>query len=362
MPLQNQDRNLANLPVPTVSVVVPLFNEQENVPQLYRRLVSALEGADLRFELVFVNDGSKDATPTLLNELQQGDERVVVVHLSRNFGHQPAVSAGIDHAGGQAVIIMDGDLQDPPEVLPEFVEMWRRGYEVVYAIRTKRKEGLFKRLGYYSFYRLLRAISDLDIPLDSGDFCLMDRKVVQAMKDLPERVRFVRGLRTFVGFRQIGLQYERAAREAGKSKYTFRALMGLAVDGLVSFSSYPLRLVTYLGFSATVLAAVLTIWIIADALYNQATPRGWASTIVVVLFMSAIQLISLGIIGEYIRRIFLETKGRPTYVLGEVLKTERVAPSSEIHAGPHTAVNGSPEPTQSIGYHIVDDADSTPFQ
>jgi glycosyltransferase involved in cell wall biosynthesis len=308
---------------PEISVVIPLFNEEENVRELYRRLIAALESFGATFELVFVNDGSSDKTPVILNELHHKDPRLTAIHLSRNFGHQPAVSAGLDHASGKAVIIMDGDLQDPPEVLDKFIELWRNGYEVVYAVRTKRKENLFKRFGYFMFYRLLRAISDIEIPLDSGDFCLMDRKVVDALKSLPEQMRFIRGLRTFVGFRQTGLQYERAAREAGKPKYTFRALVRLAVDGLVSFSSYPLHLVTYMGLFTVLFALGLTVWVVVDAFLNQATPRGWASTMVVVLFMGAIQLISLGIIGEYIRRIFLEAKGRPTYIVREVQKRDR---------------------------------------
>jgi dolichol-phosphate mannosyltransferase len=306
--------------LPEISVVVPLYNEEENLAELYRRLVSSLEGLDLSFELVFVNDGSQDATPRLLDGLQAGDRRVVAIHLSRNFGHQAAVTAGLDHAAGSAVIIMDGDLQDPPEVFGAFVQRWREGAEVVYAIRTKRKENCFKRCGYFLFYRLLRAISDIDIPLDSGEFCLMDRKVIDVLNHLPERLRFVRGLRTFVGFNQVGLTYERGAREAGQSKYSLRALLHLAVDGLVSFSGYPLRLVTYLGFLSAALAIGLSVWAFVDALSNQATPRGWASMIIVVLFMGAIQLLSLGIIGEYIRRIFLETKGRPTYIVRDVRK------------------------------------------
>ena len=197
---------------------------------------------------------ASDQTPRLIDELQEADPNLSVVHLSRNFGHQPAVSAGLDHASGKAVIVMDGDLQDPPEVIPQFVERWRAGTDVVYAVRRRRKEGAMKRMGYHAFYRILNAISDLDIPLDSGDFCLMDRRVVDALRGLPERARFVRGLRTFVGFRQTGLDYERAAREAGRPKYSLKALVGLAVDGLVSFSSYPLRLVTYLGVCAAVLA------------------------------------------------------------------------------------------------------------
>jgi dolichol-phosphate mannosyltransferase len=227
------------------------------------------------------------------------------------------VSAGIDHARGQAVVVMDGDLQDPPEVLPQFVKRWREGYEVVYAVRQHRKEGLVKRLGYYGFYRILDAISDLKIPLDSGDFCLMDRRVVDALKQLPETMRFVRGLRSFTGFRQVGLAYDRAAREAGQPKYTFRALVGLAIDGLVSFSSYPLRVVTYLGFTTIGISLLLLVWVLGDALYNRTGPRGWASTIVIVLMMCSVQLISLGILGEYIRLIFLEVKRRPTYIVAD---------------------------------------------
>jgi dolichol-phosphate mannosyltransferase len=319
-------------PSPTISVVVPLYNEEENARQLYQRLVAALDAIGKPFELVLVNDGSKDATRTILTKLQENDPRLVVLHLSRNFGHQAAVTAGIDHACGRAVIVMDGDLQDPPEVLHQFVALWERGNDVVYAVRRRRKEGLFKRCAYFLFYRLLRAISDLDIPLDSGDFCLMDRRVVDALKGLPERVRFVRGLRTFVGFRQVGLEYERAMREAGTPKYSFRALLGLAVDGLVSFSSHPLHLVTYLGLASVGLAVLLAIWVVADAMYNQATPRGWASMLVVVLFMSAIQLISLGIMGEYVRRIFLEAKGRPTYIVGQVLRGPDGPPRDSTNA------------------------------
>jgi glycosyltransferase involved in cell wall biosynthesis len=305
--------------LPEVSIVVPLYNEEESLPELHRRLSASLADVGCSYELVFVNDGSSDATPQMLRALQERDPHLVAVYLSRNFGHQAALTAGLDHARGRAVLLMDGDLQDPPEVLGHFIARWREGYEVVYAIRQKRKEGLFKRAGYFLFYRLLHALSDLDIPLDSGDFCLMDRKVVEALKRLPERLRFVRGLRTFVGFRQTGLAYERAARGAGRPKYTFRALFRLAVDGLISFSGYPLSLVTYLGLTSAFVALALTIWVVTAAYTNRETPRGWASTIIVVLFMGAVQLLSLGIIGEYVRRIFLETKGRPTYVVREVL-------------------------------------------
>ena len=272
-------------------------------------------GRASRSKLILVDDGSSDATGDRLDELAGEDDRLVVLHLSRNFGHQAAVSAGIDHARGEAVVVMDGDLQDPPEVVPLFIGVWQQGYDVVYGVRRHRKESLFKRVGYAAFYRLWNAISDLDIPLDSGDFCLMDRRVVDVLDHLPERMRFMRGLRSFVGFRQIGLPYERAAREAGSSKYNLGALVGLAIDGLVSFSSYPLRLVTHLGLATICVAFVLLAWVLCDAWFSQTGPRGWASTIVVVLFMSSVNLFCLGIVGEYIRLIFLEVKRRPTYVV-----------------------------------------------
>ena len=305
---------------PEISVVVPLYNEQENVRELHRRLGLALASLQVPYEIVFVDDGSRDDTPQLIDELRSVDTSLTVVHLSRNFGHQAAVCAGIDCALGRAVMLMDGDLQDPPEVIPGFVTRWREGYDVVYAVRRRRKEGMVKRFGYFAFYRILNSISDIDIPLDSGDFCLMDRRVVDALRDLPEGARFVRGLRTFVGFRQIGLEYERAARQGGRPKYTLRALIGLAADGLVSFSSYPLRLVTRMGIAAALLAVALVVWVLVEAVARvHYLPRGWASILVVVLLMGAVQLISLGIIGEYIRLIFVESKRRPTYVVERYL-------------------------------------------
>ena len=302
---------------PTLSVVVPLYNESANMAELHRRTTAALEALGLDYELLLVDDGSRDETPALIEELRRRDPRVATLQLSRNFGHQPAVSAGLDHARGKAVVVLDGDLQDPPELIGELVRLWREGNEVVYAVRRRRREGWVKRFGYHAFYRILSAISDLDIPLDSGDFCLMDRKVVDVLAHLPERMRFVRGLRSFVGFRQVGLVYDRPAREAGDAKYSLRGLFALAVDGLVSFSGRPLRLATYLGLTAICVAAILLVWVFHDAITNGRSPQGWASTLVTVLFMGSIQLLGLGIIGEYIRLIFLETKGRPTYIVRE---------------------------------------------
>jgi dolichol-phosphate mannosyltransferase len=304
-----------SMTVPELSVVVPLYNEEENLPELHRRLTAVLGSMGLDYEMVLVDDGSTDGMPALLAGLRGSDPRVTALTLSRNFGHQAAVTAGIDHARGRAVVVMDGDLQDPPEVIPDLVERWRGGADVVYAVRRRRKEGVLKRAGYATFYRLLAATSELDIPLDSGDFGLMDRRVVDAMRAMPERRRFVRGLRAFVGFRQEGLEYERAARGSGQPKYTLRALVRLAVDGLVSFSGAPLRLVTYLGLTSAAVAMALTAWVLVDAFTTRTAPAGWASTSLIVLFLGSVQLIGLGIMGEYVRLIFLEVKGRPTYVV-----------------------------------------------
>jgi len=319
---------------PILSVVAPLYNEHENVEALYRRTSSALESIGLSYELLLVDDGSRDATPEMIDDLRRRDPRVVVLRLSRNFGHQAAVSAGLDHARGDAVVVIDGDLQDPPERIADLVRTWREGFEVVYAIRRGRKEGWLKRLGYHAFYRIWGAISDVDVPLDSGDFCLMDRKVVDVLSHLPERMRFVRGLRSFVGFRQVGLPYDRSAREDGDPKYTMSGLAALAVDGLVSFSSYPLRLVTYLGMFTISIAIALLVWVFADAIASGKAPPGWASTLVTVLFMGSMQLFSLGIIGEYIRLIFLETKGRPPYIVREYSGPATDRPSAACRPGP----------------------------
>ena len=300
-----------------LSVVVPIHNEAANLEPLFDRLIATLTRLGMTFEVLFIDDGSLDASPSILQQLQHLDFRVGVVTLSRNFGHQPAVTAGLNLARGRAVVVMDGDLQDPPEIIPALVDRWQGGFDVAYAVRQSRRESWLKRLAYFAFYRLLGAVADLDIPLDSGDFCLMDRRVVLALNSLPERARFVRGLRTFVGFRQVGVPYDRAARHLGEPKYTFRALLSLAIDGIVSFSGRPLRLLTFLGLATAVLAVGLTSWVFLDAFVHRTAPRGWASVIVAVLFMGSIQMVGLGIIGEYVRLIFLETKGRPSYIVGE---------------------------------------------
>lgn len=327
--MSNSEPNL-NLADPgkrqLLSIVLPAYNEQDVLPLTYARfagMTDALAKLGLDFELIFVNDGSKDATPKMLNELAAKDNRVRAVHLTRNFGHQAAITAGISLARGDVVALMDCDLQDPPEVLPNFLAAWRAGNQVVYAIRRKRKEWFGKRLAYWSFYRLLRAVAELNIPLDSGDFCVMDRSAVNLINSLPERQRFVRGLRTWVGLRQVGVEYERDARQAGVPQYTFSKLMKLAMDGLVSFSSVPLKMVTRLGFLSIGLSLLVGLYVIYATIFDVKTLRGWGSTACLILFTSAVQMISLGIIGEYLSRIFLEVKGRPTFMVADIVEGEK---------------------------------------
>jgi dolichol-phosphate mannosyltransferase len=309
-------------PVPELSVVIPVYNEEENLGVLIDRLVNALEGASLDFEIVFVDDGSRDGSVQKLNEIGASDKRIVLIELARNFGHQVAITAGLDFARGKAIAVMDADLQDPPEVLPQFIAKWREGNEVVYAVRAARKEGWFKTTSYKIFYRLLRHVSNIDIPLDAGDFCLMDRRVVDLLKSMPERNRFVRGIRSWVGLRQVGVPFERQARHAGTSKYTVGRLMILALDGLISFSYVPLRIITFLGLGVSILAIGLAIFFFAKKLLYGLDPPGFATLIVSIFFLAGIQLITLGVIGEYVGRIFEEAKRRPLYVLRRLSRAD----------------------------------------
>lgn len=310
----------AGLARPDLSVVVPVYNEEDNLRHLYGRLTVVLESVGLEYELLFVDDGSRDSSLELLGVLAAQDRHITVVELARNFGHQVAISAGLDHAHGSAVIVMDADLQDPPEVLPEFIAKWQAGYDVVYAIRQQRKEGWLKRTAYLAFYRLLQRVANVEIPLDAGDFCIMDRRVVDLLTGMPERNRFVRGIRSWIGLKQLGLAYERHARHAGKPKYTFSRLIYLALDGLVSFSYLPLRIITLLGFSVSVLSIVLAVFYTIKKLFYGLTPPGFATLVVAIFFLAGMQLITIGVIGEYVGRIFEEVKQRPLYVVRGVTR------------------------------------------
>ena len=304
-------------PAPGLSVVIPVLNEEATLPTLHERLTDVLAPLPFPYELVLVDDGSTDRTPELLRQLRSSDPRVKYIRLARNFGHQAALTAGLAHATGQAVVVMDADLQDPPEVIPELLERWQEGYEVVYAIRRHRKEPPTQRLAYALFYRLLSRIASLNIPLDAGDFCLMDREVVEQLNALPERNRFLRGLRSWVGFRQIGVEYERQARYAGRTKYDFWRLMRLAVDGLVSFSFLPLRIASSIGFLVSVVSMIVALYYVVLRLSGSGEPAGFAAIIVAVLFLGGVQLITIGIMGEYVGRIFDEVKKRPVYIVLE---------------------------------------------
>lgn len=304
-------------PVPDLSVVLPVFNEEENVRELHRRLTESLGKAGLAagYELVFVDDGSSDRSVALLAELGRDDRSVRLIRLSRNFGHQAAITAGIDHARGRAVALLDADLQDPPELLGDMLARWRDGADVVYAVRTKRKESWLKRTAYHTFYRTFRWLSNTAIPLDSGDFCLMDRRVVDELRRLGERNRFLRGLRSWVGFTQVAFPYERDARFGGEPKYTWRALVGLALDGILSFSAVPLRLATVLGMIVLTVGVVYLAYTLSFYFFVGVAPQGWTSLIVLLLLLGGGQLVLLGTIGEYIARIYDETKRRPNYVV-----------------------------------------------
>jgi dolichol-phosphate mannosyltransferase len=307
-----------------LSIVLPAYNEQDVLPMTHARFSGVgptLASLGFDYELIFVNDGSRDRTAAMLDALAASDPHVRAVHLTRNFGHQAAITAGIAVARGQVVAVMDCDLQDPPEVLPRFLEKWREGYKVVYAVRRKRKEWFGKRLAYWTFYRLMGAIAELDIPLDSGDFCVMDRRAVDLLNAMPEQQRFVRGLRTWVGLKQTGVEYERDARAAGVPQYTLKKLLKLAADGLVSFSSVPLKLLTRLGAIFMAGSVLAFVWVVIDSIFDfTKAPRGWASTACIILFVSSVQMVALGIIGEYLSRIFLEVKGRPSYLIASIVE------------------------------------------
>lgn len=297
-----------------LSVIVPVFNEEEVVEKTFRTLESVLK--DVEHELIFVNDGSKDNTRVIVEQLLHEFPGHRLINFSRNFGHQAAFSAGLQNAQGQAVVIIDGDLQDPPELIHEMLQKWQEGYQVVYAQRRTRKgETFFKKITAHYFYRILNSLTNIDIPPDTGDYRLMDRAVVNHINALPERSRFLRGLVCWVGFRRMGLQYDRAERTAGTSKYPLRKMLRLALDGITSFSTAPLNLSFTLGLISTIFAFIIGVWgIVEKIMYPSTTSPGWTSLIVAIVFLGGIQLITIGILGEYIGRIYEEVKQRPLFI------------------------------------------------
>jgi dolichol-phosphate mannosyltransferase len=307
-----------------LSAVVPVFNEAEGLYVLHDRLRTVLRSTGLTYEIVLVNDGSRDASPELLDELAKSHPEVRVVHLSRNFGHQAAVAAGLAHCSGTAVVVLDADLQDPPELIRGLVARWREGFQIVYAQRQRREgEPASKRFFAWIYYRVVRRLADVDLPVDAGDFCLMDRVVVDQLNAMPERHRYIRGLRAWVGFRQTAVPFERAARHAGEVKYTFRKSLALALNGIFSLSTAPLRAATWLGLIISAGSFGLALWAVYRKLSGGFTVPGWASTVVIVLFLGGIQLLTIGIIGEYLGRVYDEVKHRPLYVVSRLTSPDR---------------------------------------
>jgi glycosyltransferase involved in cell wall biosynthesis len=302
----------------TFTVAVPVYNEIESLPELYQRVQEVMGGLDEPWELVLIDDGSTDGSTDLIRSLAADDERVRPVIFARNFGHQIAVTAGLDYSRGEAVVVMDADLQDPPEVIPELITKWREGYEIVHAVREEREgETLFKKITAALFYRIINRITDVNIPLDTGDFRLLDRAVVTTLNKMRERHRFPRGMAAWVGFRQVGVSYRRAARFAGETKYPFRKMLRLALNAITGFSYFPLQLATYFGFICAGISAIAIPVVITLRLAGSQAFFGQATTLIAVLFLGGIQLISLGILGEYVGRLYDEAKGRPLYVVRE---------------------------------------------
>ena len=307
----------------TYSIIAPIFNEFDNLPELYRRVKEVMDSTGETWELILVDDGSTDGSNERIRELAAKDPIVRPVIFARNFGHQIAVTAGLDYSRGEAVVIIDADLQDPPEVILELAKKWKEGYEVVYAVRAEREgESWFKLFTASLFYRLIYRITDVKNPLDTGDFRLIDRKVVDVMNNMREKHRFLRGMGAWVGFKQIGVDYKRAARHAGETKYPFNKMLKLALNAITGFSYFPLQVATYFGFISAGIAIIAIPFVVMERLTGSQAFYGQATTLIAVLFFGGVQLISLGILGEYIGRIYDEVKGRPLYIVRDAPKKE----------------------------------------
>lgn len=308
-----------------ISIIVPMYFEEEVAEECYNRLTTVAKENNLSYEIVFVNDGSTDATFEILKKIAQKDQRVKVISFSRNFGHQIAVTAGIDKASGDAIVIIDADLQDPPEVIPEMIKLWEDGYDVVYGKRKKRDgESWFKLATAKAFYRMLDKMSNVKIPMDTGDFRLMDRRVVEALKQMPEQNRFLRGMSSWVGFNQTPLEYERKERFAGKTKYPLKKMIKFALDGIFSFSSKPIKMVEYIGsFIALIALSILVCLLVTTSIRPNSITIGWTLIITIIAFIGGVQLLSIGVVGEYIARIYDESKGRPLYIIDKEINIDK---------------------------------------
>ncbi|MBF0299302.1 MAG: glycosyltransferase family 2 protein [Oligoflexia bacterium] len=320
-----------------ISVILPCYNESENIPLVYDRLKNMFAQNNFEYEIIFVNDGSLDHSQEIVENLVNQDKNVIGISLGRNFGHQNALSAGIDYANGDGVILMDADLQDPPELIPEMIHEWQQGHEVVYAVRKNRKgEGFFKKITAALFYRIFCKIADTKIPLDTGDFRLLDRLVVENLKKMPEKTRFLRGMISWIGLRQTSVYFDRDERKHGNTNYPYTKMLKLALDGIFSFSSFPLKISSYFG----ILISITSFMLITYNLYhkminNKNLLTGWSSLFISILFMGGIQLIFLGVIGEYMSRIFIEVKQRPLYVIKKISFNNMRRESQNL---PYTAI------------------------
>jgi glycosyltransferase involved in cell wall biosynthesis len=308
-----------------ISIIVPLYNEQESFAALVKRIDGVIDTMQVPVEVVLVDDGSKDTTTMLMAEKALNDSRYQAVFLSRNHGHQLALSAGLSRARGtDGVFIIDGDLQDPPELLPSFYSKYKEEFDVVYAIRKKRKENIFKRVAYFSFYRILNQISYINIPLDSGDFSFVSRRVVDILNSMPEESRYLRGMRTWIGFKQIGLEYERDERVAGESKYSIKILLKLAKNGIFNFSEFPIKFISRLGMFITILSVLYLLYTIIQKIVFNNVPQGFTGLLIAIILFSGVQLLSIGVLGEYIIRIFFQVKERPLYIIKNTIKDKEV--------------------------------------
>ena len=312
---------------PIFTIIAPIFNEIQSIPELYRRVCEVMDSTGEPWELILVDDGSTDGSTSVIRDLAEQDERLRPVIFARNFGHQLAVTAGLDYSRGQAVVIIDADLQDPPELILDMIVKWREGYEVVYAVRTDREgESWFKLTTASMFYHLIYRITDVDIPMDTGDFRLLDQKAVNVLNSMHERHRFLRGMSVWIGFKQVGVSYSRAARAAGETKYPFKKMFKFALDAVTSFSYFPLQVATYFGFFLAGISLLAIPIVIATRLAGSQAFFGQATTLIAVLFLGGVQLISLGILGEYIGRLFDEAKGRPLYIVREAPDDQYFSP------------------------------------
>ena len=306
-----------------ISIIVPLYNEEAVFEQLSQRLTNVIEKADFVCEVILVNDGSSDNTATLIENICNKDNRFTGVLLSRNFGHQLAVTAGLNNVRGKrGAMIIDGDLQDPPELIIDFYELLLAGNDVIYAIRKNRKESFLKKLAYSAYYRLQKKISSFNIPIDSGDFSMLSRRVVDVMNEMPEQSRYLRGMRAWVGFKQIGFEYDRDERFAGKTKYSWSKLFKLAFNGIFNFSDFPVKIITRLGFFTVLFSLIYFVYNVYRKIYYNDVPKGFTATILAIILFSGVQLISLGLIGEYVLRIYNQVRNRPLYIVDKIIKND----------------------------------------